>query len=91
MTFDDYAIDLSQFMRKGDTVKRPRERSTAELLTFNANDEQARRMAGRFRGELTDRFVSPLYAFAGGLIGFAALGEARTTRQGAASRSPPRC
>ncbi len=39
-------------------------------------------MAGRFRGELTDRFASPLYAFAAGLIGFAALGEARTTRQG---------
>ena len=39
-------------------------------------------MAGRFRGELTDRFASPLYAFVAGLIGFAALGEARTTRQG---------
>ena len=82
VTFDDYAIDLSQFIRKGDTVKRPRERSTAELLAYNANDDQARRMAGRFRSELTDRFASPLYAFAAGLIGFAALGEARTTRQG---------
>ena len=28
VTFDDYAIDLSQFMHKGDSVKRPRERST---------------------------------------------------------------
>ena len=82
VTFDDYAIDLSQFMHKGDDIKRPRERSTAELLTYKANDDQARRMAGRLRGELTDRFASPLYAFAAGLIGFAALGEARTTRQG---------
>ena len=82
VTFDDYAIALSQFMHRGDVVKRPRERSTAELLTYNANDEQARKMAGRFRSELTDRFASPLYAFAAGLIGFAALGEARTTRQG---------
>ncbi len=82
VTFDDYAIDLSQFMHSGDIVKRPRERSTAELLTYKARDEQARRMAGRFRSELTDRFASPLYAFAAGLIGFAALGEARTTRQG---------
>ena len=82
VTFDDYAIDLSQFIHKGDTVKRPRERSTAELLADNANSDQARRMAGRFRGELIDRFASPLYAFAAGLIGFAALGEARTTRQG---------
>ena len=37
---------------------------------------------GGSRGELIDRFASPLYAFAAGLIGFAALGEARTTRQG---------
>ena len=29
-----------------------------------------------------DRFTAPLYAFAFGLIGFAALGVARTTRQG---------
>ncbi len=41
VTFDDYAIDLSQFMHKGDSVKRPRERSTAELLASTANDEQA--------------------------------------------------
>jgi lipopolysaccharide export system permease protein len=82
VTFDDYAIDLSQFMHKGDGIKRPRERATTELLTYPAKDEQAQRMAGRFRGELTDRFSSPLYAFAAGLIGFAALGEARTTRQG---------
>ena len=39
-------------------------------------------MSGRLRSELTDRLVSPLYAFAAALIGFAALGEARTTRQG---------
>jgi lipopolysaccharide export system permease protein len=82
VTFDDYAIDLSQFMHKGDNVKRPRERSTSELLTTKATDDQARRTAGRFRAELIDRFASPLYAFAAGLIGFAALGEARTTRQG---------
>ena len=31
VTFDDYAIDLSQFMHKGDTVKRPRERSTRRV------------------------------------------------------------
>ena len=37
---------------------------------------------GRIRAELHDRFTAPLYAFAFGLIGFAALGVARTTRQG---------
>ncbi len=36
----------------------------------------------RSERELYNRFTSPFYAFAAGLIGFAALGEARTTRQG---------
>jgi lipopolysaccharide export system permease protein len=31
---------------------------------------------------LLDRLASPLYAFTAGLVGFAALGEAQTTRQG---------
>jgi lipopolysaccharide export system permease protein len=39
-------------------------------------------MAGRLRAELLDRLASPFYAFVAGLVGFAALGEARTTRQG---------
>jgi lipopolysaccharide export system permease protein len=82
VTFDDYAIDLSQFVAKAESIKRPRERTTAELLAFDAKDPEALRMAGRVRGELIDRIASPLYAFAAGLIGFAALGEARTTRQG---------
>jgi len=82
VTFDDYAIDLSQFIHQGDSVKRPRERSTVELISDTPNSEQGRRLSGRLRSELTDRLVSPLYAFVGALIGFAALGEARTTRQG---------
>ena len=82
VSFDDYAIDLSQFVNKGEVAKRPRERTTAELLSYKADNAQALRLAGRLRGELTDRLASPLYAFAAGLIGVAALGEARTTRQG---------
>jgi lipopolysaccharide export system permease protein len=82
VTFEDYAIDLSQFMAKGDSVKRPRERSTAALIAPDPKDDSAARMTGRLRSELFDRLSSPLYAFAAGLIGFAALGEARTTRQG---------
>jgi lipopolysaccharide export system permease protein len=80
ITFDDYAIDLSQFMHKGDSVKRPRERDTWDVLF--GHDAIPPQIAGLMRAELYDRFTSPLYAFAAGLIGFAALGEARTTRQG---------
>lgn len=82
VTFDDYAIDLSQFIHKGDSIKRPRERGTLQLLSPDPKEPSADRMAGRLRSELLDRLASPLYAFAAGLIGFAALGEARTTRQG---------
>jgi lipopolysaccharide export system permease protein len=82
VTFDNYTIDLSQFMPSDNAAKRPRERSTAELLRPDPKDESAQRLAGKLRAELLDRFAGPLYAFTGGLIGFAALGEARTTRQG---------
>jgi lipopolysaccharide export system permease protein len=82
VTFDNYTIDLSQFTPKEETSKRPRERDTAELLFPDPHDETAVRLQGRFRAELLDRLTSPFYAFAAGLIGFAALGEARTTRQG---------
>jgi len=84
VTFDDYAIDLSQFMHRGEEAKRPRQLSTVELVAgpTKAAKDADRRLAGRFRSELIDRMVSPLYAFAAGLIAFAALGEARTTRQG---------
>jgi lipopolysaccharide export system permease protein len=82
ITFDDYAIDLSQFIRKGDAVKRPRERSTWQLLAPDHGEPGQAQLAGQLRAELFDRLTSPLYAFAAGLIAFAALGEARTTRQG---------
>jgi lipopolysaccharide export system permease protein len=82
VTFEDYAIDLSQFIHKGDTVKRPRERATLQLIAPDPKDASASRLAGRLHSELLDRLASPFYAFAAGFIGFAALGEARTTRQG---------
>jgi hypothetical protein len=44
--------------------------------------QQARRIGGTIPRRADRSFASPLYAFAAGLIGFAALGEARTTRQG---------
>jgi lipopolysaccharide export system permease protein len=82
VTFENYTIDLSQFTPKEESTKRPRERSTFELLFPDPKDESAQRFSGRMRAELLDRIVGPFYAFAAGLIGFAALGEARTTRQG---------
>jgi lipopolysaccharide export system permease protein len=82
VTFDNYTIDLTQFTAKEQSTKRPRERSTSELLSLDPDDDLVKRFRGRFRAELLDRLASPLYALVAGLIGFAALGEARTTRQG---------
>jgi lipopolysaccharide export system permease protein len=61
---------------------KPRERPTWELLNLNPKDAYAQLTAGRFRAELHDRFTAPLFPLACMMIGFAALGTARTTRQG---------
>ena len=83
VVFQRYALDLSQFGggEEGAPLK-PRERSTRELLTLDPADPYVARNAGGFRAELHDRFVSPLYAAMFGMIGFAALAQPRTTRQG---------
>jgi lipopolysaccharide export system permease protein len=86
VAYDRYAIDLDQFGADGDkTVYKPRERSTMELLSSNSSDSYAQFNAGRFRAELHERFANPIYALACMMIGFAALGGAKTTRQGRGS------
>ena len=83
VTFDDYTIDLSQFVHAmNGAIKRPRERTTAQLMAPDARDRADPGLLGHIRSELLDRLASPLYALVGGLVAFAALGEARTTRQG---------
>jgi lipopolysaccharide export system permease protein len=82
VTFDDYTIDLSQFIHAVGTMKRPNERTTAQLMAPDPKDRADPALLGHIRSELLDRLASPFYAFAAGLIAFAALGQARTTRQG---------
>lgn len=83
VTFQDYAIDLSQFLRRGpDSAKpKPRNRNTLALLAFNPRDPDEKPFANEARAELYDRLTSPLYALVAGLVAFAGLGQARTTRQ----------
>jgi lipopolysaccharide export system permease protein len=64
--FQRYAFDLSQF--GGD----------AQGGVYN----KPRAQWGRFRAELHDRLAAPLYPIAFAAIAFAAVGAARTTRQG---------
>jgi lipopolysaccharide export system permease protein len=83
VTFDRYALDLSQLAQDAEqTIYKARERSTADLFNVDSNDAFAQLTAGRFRAELHDRFSTPLFPFACMMIAFAALGSARTTRQG---------
>lgn len=81
--FERYVFDLDQFEQgRGPIQYKPRERRTSELLTLDRNDEYVRSIYGRFRSELHDRLTNPLYPLATLAIAFAALGSARTTRQG---------
>ena len=81
--FDRYALDLAQFGSEGEGAPlKPRERTTRELLGADPSDAYVKQQAGHFRAELHDRFSGPLYALGFGMIAFAALAKARTTRQG---------
>ena len=80
--FERYAIDLSALNQEaGELVYKPRERSTGDLLLPDTNEAYYQFQAGRFRAELHDRLTAWLFPLAVVFIAFAALGEARTTRQ----------
>jgi lipopolysaccharide export system permease protein len=83
VAFSRYSIDLDQFTPDMDkVVYKPRERRTSELLNVDPNELYAKLQAGRFRAELHERFAAPIYALTSMMIAFAALGGAKTTRQG---------
>lgn len=83
VVFERYAVDLAAFNREGnEVIYKPRERSTTQLLFPDEKEPLYQQQTGRFRAELHDRLSSWLYPLAMMMIAFAALGEARTTRQG---------
>ena len=82
VVFERYAIDLSALNQEAaELVYKPRERSTGDLLLPDTNEPYFKAQAGRFRAELHDRLTAWLFPLAVVFIAFAALGEARTTRQ----------
>ena len=82
IAFERYVFDLDQFEQAaGNYQLKPRERRTSELLFIDKNDAYVKSIYGRFRAELHDRLTNPLYPIATLAIAFAALGNARTTRQ----------
>jgi lipopolysaccharide export system permease protein len=83
ISFESDIIDLAEIgPAEGDAPLKPRERTTMALIRRDHSDPYVQRFEGRFRSELHDRFVGPLYALVAVMVAFAALGEAKTTRQG---------
>lgn len=82
VVFERYAFDLSPFTGGAEvTSYKPRERYTSELIAPDPADATYKAQPGRFRAELNERLVNPLYPVAFMLIAFAAIGRPRTTRQ----------
>ena len=63
------------------TFYKPRERYISDLWSPNPADPVVNAIPGRFRAELHERLVNPLYPVAFMIIAFALLGRPRTTRQ----------
>ena len=81
--FQSYAFDLSNLIPEaGEPVFKASERTTANLMSPGRNDAYALKNPDKLSQELHERFSQPLYCIAFGLIVFAFLGKARTTRQG---------
>jgi lipopolysaccharide export system permease protein len=81
--FQRYAVDINRFEQKAEQALsfRPREWTTAELLSPSASDPGYKSSPQRYHAELHDRFSNPLYPIAFVLIAAAFAGQAQTTRQ----------
>jgi len=80
--FDRYAFDLTQFSGAGYAPTfNVTERYLWDLIWPDPDDPYFKANGGRFRAELNDRMVAPLYPLVFALIAFAVLGAPRTSRQ----------
>lgn len=81
--FQSYAFDLSNLIPEaGEPVFKASERTTANLMAPGRSDAYALKNPDKLAQELHERISQPLYCLSFGLIVFAFLGKARTTRQG---------
>src|ERR1700743_1983735 len=75
VVFGRYAFDMSKFGNQGhDVALGIRERYLWELMWPAADDPVYKQLAGQFRSELHDRFMSPIYPFVFAALTFAFLG-----------------
>jgi lipopolysaccharide export system permease protein len=82
VTFDSYALDLSQFTGgTKNVVYTVREKYIWELLWPRPDDALYAAQPDQYRSELHDRLATPLYPLAFVIIAYAFLGPPQTTRQ----------
>lgn len=80
--FDRYAFDMTQFSGSDSLPTfNVRERYLWDLIWPNPADPYYQQNVGRFRAELHDRLLAPIYPVIFALLAFAILGAPRTTRQ----------
>jgi len=83
IVFDRYAFDLSQFANAFQAVNYSiRERYLWQLIFPDPKDSSYIQQPGRFRAELHDRLLAPIYPPAFVIIALTFLSAPRTTRQG---------
>lgn len=82
VTFERYALDLSQFSAaRQQSAPKPRERTLQNLLNPAPDDPRWLRHPGKFRSELNERLTGPLYPLVYGMIALATIGFARSSRE----------
>ena len=80
--FERYAFDLTQFTGAGYIPTfNVTERYLWDVAWPDTEDPYYKTHSGRFRSELNDRLVAPLYPIIFALLAFAVLGAPRTSRQ----------
>jgi lipopolysaccharide export system permease protein len=81
VTFSSYALDMAAFVPAGQSAaRRPKEQSTAYLLSPAPDDYFVEKAPFIIKEELVQRFSTWLYPLAFGLIAFTFLGKARSNR-----------
>jgi lipopolysaccharide export system permease protein len=81
--YDSYAFDLNTFSPpEKELVKRPKERTTIELLFPDPNDKYRKQQPELYTSEIHQRFSEMLWPFAYVMVILAFCGQARSSRQG---------
>jgi len=82
--YDSYAFDLNTFSSTSNKAyeKRPKERTTLELLFPNPNDKYLKQQPELYTSEIHQRFSEMLWPFAYVMVILAFCGQARSSRQG---------